>query len=232
MVEKFLLNLEYECTRQGIAIPWDDIAHRFHPGATGAGVQQHFARLRSVMAAEGHLIPPKIPSKKHRGSPDSTIRGYIRSDIDEDGAIIVRSVKYTEPLEHPTFNKPDAHAIGAYEEKNPPSRKALKRDSAENGEPSSASMSKEPRRRSRVPIKYEDAAESESESESESQSEDEELVVRVEEDDGEDEDHIPFDELPIRDDIDLEDLAMNLYTRNTNPKVYNLLLHQRCEASC
>ncbi|OIW27459.1 hypothetical protein CONLIGDRAFT_431549 [Coniochaeta ligniaria NRRL 30616] len=220
MVEKFLLNLEYECTRQSIAIPWDDIAHRFHPGATAAGVQQHFARLRSVMAAEGHLIPPKVPTKKDRGPVDSTIRGYLRRDIDEDGNVVVRPVKYAEPLEHPTFNRADAHDIGAYGTNGD-------NDTPENCEPSSASKATRSRRKTRVPIKYEDFNESESEFETESDLDAHERVeVRSDEPDLDDDDGTlqspPLDERPIRggDDTELERRALQLYTRNRNPKMF------------
>lgn len=232
MAEKLLLNLEFECTRQGIAVPWDDIAHRFHPGATAAGVQQHLARLRSIMVAEGHLIPPKLPNKKDRGPVDSTIRGYLRKDLDQDGSILVRPVKYTEPLEHPTFNRADAHDLGAYGDVDKHdeaediaqvfSRKARKRDASEKGEPSSASKSTGPRRRSRIAIKYEDVTESDSEEE-DTDEEDEinlhnKYKVRPDNDDDDDEE-VPLDERPIRGDVDVEDLAFQLYTQNMNPRV-------------
>lgn len=235
MAEKFLLNMEYECSRQGIAVPWDDIAHRFHPGATAAGVQQHFARLRSILAAEGHLIPPKIPTKKDkkdRAPVDSTIRGYLRQKVDKNGAIIVRSVKYTEPLEHPTFNRADAHDIRAYEDNEDDSQphKARKLESGDGAQPGSASKATKTRRRTRVPITYQDAAESDPNDDQEADEDCDEEVMRA--GNNELEGDVAINNFPIGDDVDVEELAMALYTRTPNPRVWPLFLASSYEASC
>lgn len=229
MVEKLLLCLEFECNRQGINVPWDDIAHRFHPGATGAGMLQHFARLRSIMAAEGHLIPPKLSTKKDRTPLDSTIRGYIRSKINDDGVVVVRAIRYTEPLEHSTFNKADAHDCGAYalsdpdDDEDAPLHKLRKLEALIDQRDGFTSVSKR-QRRTRVPIKYEDATEIGVGS-SNSKSASEEVQDGEEKDAGElfveseNDDQVPLGEGAICDDVDVEARARRIYIDNMVPKV-------------
>ena len=222
MSEKFLLMIEFECSRQGVVVPWDDIAHRFHPGATAAGVLQHFARLRSVLAAEGHLIPPKLPTKKDRGPVDSTIRGFVRVGIDNAGAILVRPLKYTQPFVHINSNRADAHDIGAYDEDDANDdgsqpRKVRKLESADGGQPGSAAKVTKPQRRTRVPIKYLSAAEFASKDiqEAEADYEDDEDDTFLDDDDDDDvEDEIPLGH-PVRGGAHIEQIAESIYSRNT-----------------
>ncbi|KAB5585964.1 hypothetical protein GE09DRAFT_1234777 [Coniochaeta sp. 2T2.1] len=212
MAEKLLLCIEYECSRQGIAIPWDDIAHRFHPGSTGAGMGQHFVRIRNIMAAEGHMVPPKLPTRRDRGQVDSTIRGYIRRGVNEDGILLLRPIKYTEPLEHPTFNKADAHDLGAYEGiDETPSRKSAKIDGGK-------------RKRSKLVIKYETVDDDKdgylrwddelSDSNEAGYFGDEDRPrTGVTEDNN-------SDVLPdCVGDLDIEKVALNMYTRNMKPRI-------------
>ena len=110
MAEKLLLNLIYECNRHGVDIPWDAVAHRFHPGSSGGAIQQHLARIRPSLIAEGHLVPP--PTTKPgtaRVGVDPTIRGYIRANNDDPSkALETRPVFYDEAIENRRYNLPDA----------------------------------------------------------------------------------------------------------------------------
>ena len=105
MAEKLLLHLQYECQRAKIELPWNSIAHRLHPGSSGAAITQHLTRLRRELVAEGHLVPP-LPQS--RGPVDSGIRGYVREDIDGSDKTTTRPVSFSETLEDRRFCLPDA----------------------------------------------------------------------------------------------------------------------------
>ena len=105
MAEKFLLNLQYECHRAKIDLPWNAIAHRLHPGSSGAAVTQYLTRMRKDLLAEGHLVPPPAQAK---GPIDASIRGYIREKESDDKAT-PRPVSFAEKLEDRRFAFADAH---------------------------------------------------------------------------------------------------------------------------
>ncbi|KAK7430575.1 hypothetical protein QQZ08_002867 [Neonectria magnoliae] len=107
MAEKLLLHLQYECARYKIELPWNNIAHRLHPGSTGAAVNQHLARLRRELIAEGHLVPPMLP-RPGGAAVDHTIRGYVRKDEQGEDKLETRAVRFNERVDDRKFNLPDA----------------------------------------------------------------------------------------------------------------------------
>lgn len=104
MADKLLLHIQYECQRAKIDLPWNAIAHRLHPGSSGAAVTQYLVRLRRELVAEGHLVPP-LPQVK---GLDSSIRGYIREDENGDDKTTTRPVTFAERLEDRRFSLPGA----------------------------------------------------------------------------------------------------------------------------
>ncbi|KAH8878830.1 hypothetical protein GQ53DRAFT_814292 [Thozetella sp. PMI_491] len=110
MAEKLLLHLLYECSRHCVDIPWDAIAHRFHPGSSGSAIVQHLNRVRPALIAEGHLVPPVPLRPGARPQIDPTIRGYVRKyETDSDNLFETRAVPFSEPLDDRRFNLPDAY---------------------------------------------------------------------------------------------------------------------------
>ena len=105
MAEKLLLHIHYECTRHKISLPWDTIAHRLHPGSSGAAIQQHFNRLRRELLSEGHLVPP-LGSKPGAGTVDVEVRGFVRVEDGNPGE--TRPVKFSETVDDPRFTIPDS----------------------------------------------------------------------------------------------------------------------------
>lgn len=108
MAEKLMLHLHYECTRHKVAIPWDTIAHRLHPGSSGAAVVQHINRLRKELVSEGHLVPPVAQKPGTSSATDPNIRGYIREDMHGEDRESVRPVYFGEKVDDAKFNLPDA----------------------------------------------------------------------------------------------------------------------------
>ncbi|KAG6029050.1 hypothetical protein E4U41_000501 [Claviceps citrina] len=106
MAEKLLLHIQYECSRHKIALPWDAIAHRLHPGSSGQAVCQHINRLRRELVAEGHLVPP-LPQKSGTYCPPE-IRGFTRQDVHGSDLETTRPVTFDEKIEDPKLNLPDA----------------------------------------------------------------------------------------------------------------------------
>lgn len=109
MYEKLLLHLQYELNRHDIAVPWDYVAHRFHPGSSGAAILQHLNRIRPILLAEGHLVPPLCQKPGSKKAVPGDIRGYIRADPDGDDCVSTRPVPWTEPVFDRQFNLPNAH---------------------------------------------------------------------------------------------------------------------------
>ena len=109
MSEKLLLHLLFECSRHQVEIPWDAIAHRFHPGSSGSALVQHLNRLRSTLIAEGHLVPPLAQKPGVRSQIDPTIRGYIRDETESGDVYATRAVRFDEKIEDRKFNLPDAY---------------------------------------------------------------------------------------------------------------------------
>ncbi|RYP07331.1 hypothetical protein DL765_009188 [Monosporascus sp. GIB2] len=104
MMEKCTLNFVYECMRTQVKIPWDDIAHRFHPGMSANALKQRFDRLRKELIAEGHLVPPTDISHGR------LYRGMVRANQNPiDGDLkTTRIVHYEEPFLDSDFNLPDS----------------------------------------------------------------------------------------------------------------------------
>ncbi|KAM7209533.1 hypothetical protein V8F20_000271 [Naviculisporaceae sp. PSN 640] len=109
MAEKLLLHIMYECSRHRVEIPWDQVAHRLHPGSTGGAIVQHLNRLRGTLIAEGHLVPPICQKPGSRVVVDPHIRGYIRKFPETDDTTTTREVRFDEPMEDRRFNLPDAY---------------------------------------------------------------------------------------------------------------------------
>jgi hypothetical protein len=77
MAEKLILNLQFECHRAGILLPWDAAVKRLHPGSKGNAALQHLLKLRDILITEGHLVPPLLG--KRTVDLDPEVRGYIRN---------------------------------------------------------------------------------------------------------------------------------------------------------
>ncbi|RYP48582.1 hypothetical protein DL768_005537 [Monosporascus sp. mg162] len=104
MMEKCMLNFVYECMCSHLKIPWEQIAHRFHPGMSANALRQRFDRLRKELIAEGHLVPPNDVSHA------SLYRGLVRANQNPiDGDLkTTRMVRYEEPFLDSDFNLPDS----------------------------------------------------------------------------------------------------------------------------
>lgn len=109
MAEKLLLHLQYECSRHKVPLPWDAIAHRLHPGSSGAAVIQHLNRLRRELIAEGHLVPPVASRTGPNDNPDPEIRGFVRADMEGNDKTTTRPVMFDEYHEDRRFTLPDAY---------------------------------------------------------------------------------------------------------------------------
>ncbi|KAM0250894.1 hypothetical protein ACHAQJ_008428 [Trichoderma viride] len=107
MAEKLILHLHYECVRHKANIPWDAIAHRLHPGSSGAAVLQHVNRLRKELLAEGHLVPPPAQKASPLTPFDPSTRGYVR-DPTSDDKHATRAVGFDEKMDDAKINLPDA----------------------------------------------------------------------------------------------------------------------------
>ncbi|KAK3683722.1 hypothetical protein B0T22DRAFT_520034 [Podospora appendiculata] len=108
MADKLLLHIMYETTRHRIDVPWDAIAHRFHPGSTGGAIMQHLNRLRGILVAEGHLVPPIVQKPGSKVYVDPKIRGYVRKYPESEDMTTSRPVSFEEVVEDPKYNLPDA----------------------------------------------------------------------------------------------------------------------------
>ncbi|TGO09939.1 hypothetical protein BTUL_0149g00180 [Botrytis tulipae] len=97
MAEKLIQCINYECRRQGLNIPWDDIAHRMDPGSSAAAAMQYINKMRETLIPEGHLVPPPF-AKKNTVNPK--VRGIIR-DMKSDDPKATREVTWDEEIEHP-----------------------------------------------------------------------------------------------------------------------------------
>jgi hypothetical protein len=96
MPEKLLLHIQYECHRAGIRLPWDDIVHRLSPGSSGPSATQMLNKLRDVLVAEGHMVPPLLG--KGPQYYDESVRGYVR-DMNAPNPTTMRALLWTEEYE-------------------------------------------------------------------------------------------------------------------------------------
>lgn len=108
MAEKLLLHLHFECTRHKVNLPWDAIAHRLHPGSSGAAIVQHLNRVRKELIREGHLVPPICQKPSSNSNVDPTIRGYVRQDTESNDKDSTRPVRFDEKYDDLKFNLPDS----------------------------------------------------------------------------------------------------------------------------
>ncbi|KAJ9149828.1 hypothetical protein NKR23_g3918 [Pleurostoma richardsiae] len=108
MTEKLLLHIQYECSRFKVELPWDNIAHRLHPGSSGGAVLQHLNRVRHQLVAEGHLVPPICQKPGSRVQVDQNIRGYVRRYETGEDTASTRPVRWDEPMDDRRFNLPDS----------------------------------------------------------------------------------------------------------------------------
>ncbi|KAJ3479960.1 hypothetical protein NLG97_g8185 [Lecanicillium saksenae] len=120
MAEKLLLHLHYECTRHRINIPWDSIAHRLHPGSSGAAVVQHLNRVRKELVREGHLVPPICQKPSANSNVDPAVRGYVRLHPDGEDKDTTRAVRFDEKYDDLRFNLPDAFQHSGNEDEGMP----------------------------------------------------------------------------------------------------------------
>lgn len=96
MVEKLLMHLMYESHRVGIKLPWDQAVTRLCPGSTGQTAVQMLQKLRDILIAEGHMVPP-LMGKGQRVS-DKNIRGYVR-DMSSTTPTDVKVLCWGDPWE-------------------------------------------------------------------------------------------------------------------------------------
>ncbi|EPE07443.1 heat shock protein mitochondrial precursor [Ophiostoma piceae UAMH 11346] len=114
MNDKLLLIMYYELARHQIEVPWDEVAHRLHPGSSGGAINQHLNRVRLDLAGKGHLVPPPIPKTNGSGfSTDPTVRGYMREDDEDTGSVKLVPVKYNHVWEDRKVNLPDGFDASA-----------------------------------------------------------------------------------------------------------------------
>jgi hypothetical protein len=104
MAEKLLLHMQYELEQMGVAIPYDRIAHRLHPGSSAGAIQLLLGWTRERLVAEGHLVPP-IPGSQN----NPTVRGLARRETNLGGNLrLTRPVSFDEPFEDSESSLPDA----------------------------------------------------------------------------------------------------------------------------
>lgn len=95
MIDKLVLHIQYECHKQGVQIPWDNIVHRLSPGSSGPSALQMLNKLREVLITEGHMTPPQLG--KANSPVDPTLRGYIR-DMDAVDPRTMKAVRWTDDV--------------------------------------------------------------------------------------------------------------------------------------
>ncbi|KAI0378366.1 hypothetical protein F5Y04DRAFT_283881 [Hypomontagnella monticulosa] len=104
MAEKALLCLVYELSLRNVDIPYSEANHRLNPGSSGKSLVHYMGRLRDMLIAEGHMVPP--PTGAHT---DAEIRGYIREFPNDPTKLTkARPLKYSEKWRHPKSNLADA----------------------------------------------------------------------------------------------------------------------------
>ena len=99
MMEKLLLHVDYKSRKEGIELPWANIAHRLNPGSGGGSVKQYLHRLRRTLISEGHIVPPS-PMNSKTITPPGPPRGLVR-DISQTYPYVTRQVSWEEPLRDP-----------------------------------------------------------------------------------------------------------------------------------
>lgn len=104
MADKLLQHIMFECARHKVTMPWDAIAHRFHPGSSGTAIIQHLNRTRKELIAEGHLVPPMAHGAE--ATQDPNVRGYIRKDSDGSDCETTRPVLFNENVDDLRVNLP------------------------------------------------------------------------------------------------------------------------------
>lgn len=100
MMEKLILHMHYECARHKLNMPWNAIAHRLHPGSSGAALLQHLNRVRRDLLTEGHMVPP-LAQKPSLAAQfrEPNLRGYIRKFPHGNDTTTTRPVYFDEKIE-------------------------------------------------------------------------------------------------------------------------------------
>ncbi|ROW04050.1 hypothetical protein VSDG_00741 [Cytospora chrysosperma] len=93
MAERLLLDIQYECARNNVDLPWDRIAHRMNPGSSSSAIHHYLWRTRQQLIAEGHLVPPQVGLDGLRAANNgSDARGFVcnpeeRVDLTTTGVV-------------------------------------------------------------------------------------------------------------------------------------------------
>ncbi|KAI7477824.1 hypothetical protein KC351_g8615 [Hortaea werneckii] len=69
-----LLCVDHVCTKNAVAIPWDDVAELVEPYLTGEAVKQHLVKIYKYRENDGQKVPPKLSANQRRkpfGIPSS-----------------------------------------------------------------------------------------------------------------------------------------------------------------
>ncbi|KUJ09065.1 uncharacterized protein LY89DRAFT_318840 [Mollisia scopiformis] len=101
MMEKLVLNIQFECHKAGIQLPWDKIVHRLNPGSSGPAATQMLNKMRDILICEGHLIPPAMGKRTMKVDP--MVRGYVR-DLTKQDPRAARILYWTEPYENAKYS--------------------------------------------------------------------------------------------------------------------------------
>jgi hypothetical protein len=98
MDQLLLLTIQYECSKQGIVLPWGAIANRFaaEKGPTGKCMVQHLSKLRLEMLNRGAWVPPLAGRSKASMNDKVDVRGVIRIGTTEDNQPVYRDIEWDE----------------------------------------------------------------------------------------------------------------------------------------
>ncbi|KAI6909652.1 hypothetical protein KC318_g3960, partial [Hortaea werneckii] len=61
-----LLCVDHVCTKNAIAIPWDDVAELVEPYLTGEAIKQHLVKIYKYRETDGQKVPPKLSANQRR----------------------------------------------------------------------------------------------------------------------------------------------------------------------
>ncbi|KAI7475831.1 hypothetical protein KC351_g9817 [Hortaea werneckii] len=61
-----LLCVDHVCTKNAIAIPWDDVAELVEPYLTGEAIKQHLVKIYKYRETDGQKVPPKLGANQRR----------------------------------------------------------------------------------------------------------------------------------------------------------------------
>ncbi|KAI7340156.1 hypothetical protein KC315_g846 [Hortaea werneckii] len=61
-----LLCVDHVCTKNAIAIPWDEVAELVEPYLTGEAIKQHLVKIYKYRETDGQKVPPKLSANQRR----------------------------------------------------------------------------------------------------------------------------------------------------------------------